>query len=235
MEEDKVKENEELKEVAPIEPTVEPTVDNEDDYSEDDFDSDSGLLTGVRYNAPEDADKFIDSKDGSVIDKENLTPFQIIKTIAKQNNQTIKDPNKSCKFCYGRGFDGRDAATDMPIPCRCLFRGKTDKEKEAERMHDAQRLNGKMNHDQQRRMKLALYKQFKRQRKLLRNKPINQNAETENVEDETKQNERIENILKNYLTTNSLKKSASMMAITLTEMKKIVKENKEKLETLRKE
>ena len=144
---------EELREILP---SVENLIEDNSYEDEDDYDSDSGLLTDVKYDVPETADKFIDSKDGTVIDKKDLTPFQIIKTIAKQNNHTIKDPNKSCKFCHGRGFDGKDSTTGMPIPCRCLFRGKTDKQKENEWMHDESRLNGKMNHDQQRKLKKAL-------------------------------------------------------------------------------
>lgn len=201
---------------------------DENDFSEDDYDSESGILTSVKYDDPDNADKFIDSKDGSVIDKENLTPFQIIKTIAKQNNQSIKDPEKSCKHCYGRGFEGKDKDTQMPIPCRCLFRGKSNKEKEADQMYDSARLNGKMNHDQQRRMKLALYKQFKIQRKKL-NKPKTI-VEELNVDQKT---ERCIKVIDTYISLNSIKKTAKQMFLTITETKKILNENKEILEKMK--
>ena len=41
-------------------------------------------LYGYDYELPEDRDVFIDTENGKVVEKEELTPFQIIKSIAQR-------------------------------------------------------------------------------------------------------------------------------------------------------
>lgn len=217
------------------EPNDSQYVEDNVDFSEDDYDTGSGLLTKAHYDAPESADKFVDTKDGQVVDKKDLTPMQIIKTIAEQNGTKIKDPNPSCKHCFGRGFDGKDSKTQMPIPCSCLFRGKTEEQKNAEAMYDSKNLNQKMNHDQRRRMSKAIAAQFNIQRKSIVNSLKNEKPVVKEELSEDDNNKRINSILKKYIKIKSLKKTAAEMNITLTELKKVIKTNKEKLEKMTKD
>jgi len=76
-------------------------------------------------------EEFIDTEGGEVIDKENLTPMDAIRAVAKKLGQTLKDPNPSCKHCYGRGWVGKEANTGMPYPCNCI-KTEEDKKKEKE-------------------------------------------------------------------------------------------------------
>lgn len=202
-------------------------VEDDDDFETE---TDEGLLTGVRYDTPDTADKFIDMKDGTVIDKKNLTPFQIIKAIAEQNGTKIQEPSKGCHHCYGRGYEGIDSETDMPIPCRCIFRGRTENEKSSEQLWDSGRLNGKMNREQRRRITKLLARQFKRQRKLIKNKA---NDEVVDELDENAENELINKVLKKYVKLQSIKKTAKELSMTLTAVNKIIDSNREKLEKLK--
>jgi len=113
---------------------------------------------GQAYALPKDRDEFVDVEKGAVIDKKDIPPIEIIKEWAKRCNVPITDPNKSCKHCYGRGYNGIDAATHAPNPCSCLFRGRTTKEK----YEEAQRAQGliKLNHDARRRMKKEIHKRM---------------------------------------------------------------------------
>jgi len=62
------------------------------------------------------------TNDVDVIREEELhiTPFDVIKKLAIQMGQEIQDPNPSCKYCYGRGYTGRDMVSKAPIPCKCI-------------------------------------------------------------------------------------------------------------------
>ena len=236
MEEEVKKENEqvvEVKEENPVDATTESIPKKseviETDSSDDDFESSEGLLTGAKYDVPDIADKFVDTKDGSVVDKKDLTPFQMIKAIAKQNNHIIKDPKIGCKKCYGRGYEGFDSKTKMPIPCRCLFRGKSAKEKEADLMYDSKNNPGKISRTQKRRMQQILLKQFRLQKKLIRK--ITDKKEDEPVEQTEEQKKAyIDNIVKTYEEVKSIKKASKKLNITLTELKKVVKESRSKSE-----
>lgn len=229
-------EQEEVKEVTVDETTKsspEETHVIESESTDDDFESGEGLLTGTKYDVPDSADKFVDTKDGTVIDKKDLSPFQMIKAIAKQNNHNIKEPSKGCKKCYGRGFEGFDSETKMPVPCRCLFRGKSEQEKSADMMYDMKNHPGKITRSQKRKMQKILLKQFKLQKKIIR-KITDKNIETPEMTDEQKKSN-IENILKVYNDTKSLKKASQKLNITLTELKKVVKESRTKVENTVKE
>jgi len=227
----------EVKEVITVDENVNATPEEnhviETESSDDEFESQEGLWTGnTKYDVPDNADKFVDTKDGTVVDKEDLTPFQMIKAVAKQNNHNIKDPDKGCRKCYGRGYEGMDSETKMPIPCRCLFRGKTEKEKEADMMYDMKNNPGKLTGLQKRRVAKALFKQFKIQRKIINRQKMNPKSEKTEITEEQKKSY-IANILKVYEETMSLKKTAQKVNITLTELKKIVKESRSKVEKLK--
>lgn len=210
---------------------------NTEDF-EDDFES-GGLLTDAQYDVPEDADKFVDVKDGQVIDKDKLTPFQIIKSVAEQNGNKIKDPYKGCKHCYGRGFEGKDLKTQMPIPCRCLFRGRTEEEKSKDDFYGSQ-IGYKLNRTQRRKISKNIFKNFKLQRKLLKNKifdedGINEKEIEEILEPEKKKdNELIDKVLKCYIKNKSIKKTAVDLSMTQTKIHNIIKENKELIEKMSK-
>lgn len=107
-----------------------PDIIEDEEFFDEEYEDDD--LVGGNYEAPEDKDSFIDTGDGRVIDKKDLTPFEIIKAIAKQTGNKIRDPKPSCKHCYGRGWIGKDYKTQMPIPCNCIYPPKTPAEKEAE-------------------------------------------------------------------------------------------------------
>lgn len=206
-----------------------------EDFDEE-FDS-TGILTGEQYDLPTDADSFVDTDTGEVIKREDMTPWQIIKAIAKQNGTILQDPLKGCHHCYGRGYEGIDAHTKMPFPCRCLFRGKTDKEKEAENLYDQGRMTKTFSRDQKRRMKKALKNQFRQMRKseLRRIKNGLPPVMTEEQREKNKpDNREINKILKEYIKLDSLKKTAKSLDVTLSRVKNVVKNNKAKLEKMKK-
>ncbi len=103
------------------------------------------------YNRVDNVEVVFD-KDNNAVDKQNvaLTPFQVIKGLARTLGQTINDPLPSCKLCYGRGYTGRDATTKAPIPCQCIF-PKENKESNdymqnrTKRMSRAERRNWERN------------------------------------------------------------------------------------------
>lgn len=113
---------------------------------------------GQTYELPKNRDEFVDVEKGAVIDKKDIPPIEIIKEMAKRYNVPISDPNKSCKSCYGRGYSGIDMATQAPIPCSCLFRGRTAKEKYDEAIRSQGMV--KINHDARRRMKKEIHKRM---------------------------------------------------------------------------
>lgn len=87
------------------------------------------LLTDQKYEIPKDEDKFIDTAKGEFIDKSKLTPFDVIRAVAKQTGTKIKNPRSGCKHCYGRGYIGWDYKTKAPIPCNCIYPPKTPDQK----------------------------------------------------------------------------------------------------------
>jgi len=191
---------------------------------DEEFDS-GGLLTQSQYEIPETADAFMDS-EGKVINKEDMTPFEIIKAIAVQNKHTLKDPKKNCKHCFERGYESIDSVTKMPVPCRCLFRGNTEAEKMAHEYYDSQKMQGGTNRAWKRLAAKTIASQFRHMKKAGYLKPA------EPAEKVT--NQVINQVLKQYMKLDSFKKTAKVMDMTLTKTKNIIKENKTKLEKLRK-
>lgn len=98
----------------------------------------------VKYNLPEDKNVIVDNT-GEVIDKDNLTPFQIIKLVAAQNQLEINDPKKDCKHCYGRGYLGVELLTKKPVPCQCIFPKRNVNQKVNDQIVDAKFLGGNPN------------------------------------------------------------------------------------------
>lgn len=65
---------------------------------------------------------FIDPTTGEVIDRSKLAPFEQIKQMAMSIGQTINDPNKNCKHCYGRGYTGINLDGNIPVACDCIYK-----------------------------------------------------------------------------------------------------------------
>jgi len=193
---------------------------------DEEYQTGEGILTDVQYEIPENADAFVDMGDGRVVKKEDMQPFDIIKTIAKQNGTDIQNPKKSCKHCYGRGYEGIDSETRMPIPCRCLFRGRSDKEKANELLYDSNKLNHRISRLQKRQMARML-------RRLVKNGNKTKRPNVDNNEEPKKPSiKKVTEVLKEYIKQNSFKKTAKSLQMTLTSVKKIVKSNKSKLEKM---
>ena len=72
-----------------------------------------------QYSPIEPIDVMFDGE--TVIDKEQITPFDVIKRVSEATGQKINNPNKNCKKCYGRGYIGRDFSCGSPVPCECIF------------------------------------------------------------------------------------------------------------------
>jgi hypothetical protein len=194
---------------------------NEIYLEEDNFEeSVDNLLTDSKYDVPESVNAYVDTTDGTVVKKEDLTPWEIIKSIAKQNNVEIKDPSKSCKHCFGRGFEGFETNTKMPVPCRCIYRGRTENKKESEALYDSTKLTSKITRLQKRRMAKFFKQQFK-----IQMKKENKTQSIEITEDIKKE------VLQKYEILKSLKKTAKHFNLTLTSVNKIIKESKNNQET----
>ena len=130
---------EENKDLEDIKPTQ--SIDDNDDYEDEEDEEDDveagRLLTNQNYQAPTDEDKFIDTSKGEVIDKSKLTEFDVIKAVAKQTGTEIRNPRSGCKHCYGRGWVGKDFASQSPIPCSCIYPPKTQAQKIKDQSIDA--------------------------------------------------------------------------------------------------
>jgi len=64
---------------------------------------------------------YIDEEKGEVVDRSNLTPWEMIQSLSREMGANLKDPKKGCRSCHGRGYIGIHADTHTPIPCLCLF------------------------------------------------------------------------------------------------------------------
>jgi len=137
-----------------------------------------------QYDLPEVEDKFLDTGKGEIIDKSDLTPFDVIKSVAQQTGNEVHDPKKGCRHCYGRGYIGIDSSTKSPIPCSCIFPAKTPNEKMQESLYDGQKYF-RPNRKQRRRMQQFMKRQLKKNRANLKeivSKSLEQNKE--NVEND---------------------------------------------------
>ncbi len=112
----------------------------------------------------EKVEELIDANSGEVIDRSSLKPMDYIRAIAKKTGNIIKDPNPSCKKCYGRGhINSIEPGSDtLPIPCSCLY---TKEARQAEGQ-----MPYKPNRAQQRKLNKSVKKLAERYRKILKNK-----------------------------------------------------------------
>jgi len=191
---------------------------------EDNYNSE-GLLTGEKYDLPDNADAFVETGEGKIINRENLSPFEIIKAIAKENGTEIKDPAKNCSHCHERGFEGVDTITKMPIPCRCLFRGRND---EGDALYDANKLNKRISRAQKRRMARVLKRHFEIQKKDLNRRLAEGKSYDEDINETSMEEieQEITKVVTKYNELKSFKKTALALNITKTKVEKIIKENK---------
>lgn len=90
---------------------------------DEEFEQTGDDLSQQKYGELKSVDKVVDLKTEKITDKKDLPPFEQIKLAAKESGTSLKDPNKSCKKCYGRGYT---AITEQgPIVCQCLFPART--------------------------------------------------------------------------------------------------------------
>jgi len=92
------------------------------EYEEDGTDSlpvlDITDYSGVSINKE---DAFLD-ESGQIIDPTTLSVFDRLKLAAKRLGQSVNDPDKSCKKCYGRGYTGINIDGNIPQPCDCIYK-----------------------------------------------------------------------------------------------------------------
>ncbi|MFW6173269.1 MAG: hypothetical protein ACOC5T_05940, partial [Elusimicrobiota bacterium] len=188
-------------------------MDDFEDEEDDTYNDTEGLLTDEKYDVLDDADAFVDTESGKVIKRENMTPWEIIKSIAKENGVDIRDPDKSCKHCYGRGYEGIEVETKMPHPCRCLYRGRNEDEKESESLYDSNKLNRKFSRNQRRQMAKYIKSQFRKEKRENARRKKNGLPEIKENQEEKKEmsNRQINKILREYIKKESFKKTASSL------------------------
>lgn len=193
---------------------------------DDSFEEINGFIEDETYDDIGAEEAFVDTSEGKILDKDDVLPFDIIKAIATENGYEINDPAKGCKTCYGRGYQGIESKTRMPIPCPCIYPKKTQAEKDNEDFGDSQQnpfLKRKPNREIRRRMALAFRNQVRRIKKI---KKRNGKREEENEYTSTY----INKVVKKYIQLSSIKKTASHFDMSLTKMKKLLKDNEEKIE-----
>lgn len=142
---------------------------------------DSGLLYGEKYDVPEKKEEFLDTTKTQIVDKKDLTDWDVIKALAKQLGTQIREPRKGCKKCYGRGWTARDSATKSPIPCNCIYPPRSPDEKAKEDMYDSNRLAAKPNRATRRNWHKNIQKAIKSGAIKLK-KPDNHVKETKEIE-----------------------------------------------------
>ena len=107
-------------------PTIEETTTEVEDveYEVEEVDGESGEegVIGEDYSDVEKVVTYIDPTSGNVIDPDTLGPWEKIKFISTQLGQTIDEPKKNCKHCYGRGYTALDVNTKNPVACSCIYK-----------------------------------------------------------------------------------------------------------------
>jgi len=81
------------------------------------------VLDDVNYDAVkvDSSDTLLD-ESGNIIDPASLSVFERLKLTAKKLGQTLNDPDKSCKHCFGRGYVGINLDGNIPLPCKCVYK-----------------------------------------------------------------------------------------------------------------
>lgn len=100
---------------------------------------------------------YVDEEKGEVVDRSDLTPWEMIESLASQLGVKLLDPKDNCKDCHGRGYTGIHCDTKTPIPCMCIFPPEA-KEKQKEMAAQA----GFMNRRAKRRLAHVLRKERQR-------------------------------------------------------------------------
>jgi hypothetical protein len=90
-------------------------------------------LYGQQYDV-KGVDVAVDVENKKVVNKEDVSPFELIKSLAEKNGTKIEKPNPSCHYCYGRGYVGIDIKSTSPVPCACIFRGRTENERKEQNL-----------------------------------------------------------------------------------------------------
>lgn len=99
-------------------------------------------------------EELVDENSGSILKKEDISPFDQMKAIAKKTGYEINNPKRSCKKCFGRGYIGFDITNNRsPIPCMCIY-SKEDVEKSKKNPIQTRQLN--------RSQKRKLYKELRK-------------------------------------------------------------------------
>jgi hypothetical protein len=110
------------------------------------------------YELPVQKEEFVDIEKKSVVDKKDISPLEIIKAVANKNGIKLYLGATGCKYCYDRKYIGFDSLTHAPIPCSCLYRGRSSEEKR----NDAVAFNTHtFNREKKRQMKKGLKKFLK--------------------------------------------------------------------------
>src|SRR5271157_5904698 len=81
------------------------------------------------YELPEKREAFVDVEKGEVVDKKDISPLEMIIAIANRQGVKLNLEVKGCKICYDRKYIGFDSTNHAPIPCQCLFRGRSPEQK----------------------------------------------------------------------------------------------------------
>jgi hypothetical protein len=82
------------------------------------------------YELPEQKEEFIDVEKNAIINKKDISPIEIIKAVANKNGIKLYLGAKGCHHCHDRKYIGFNAITHEPIPCSCLYRGRTTEQKQ---------------------------------------------------------------------------------------------------------
>ena len=94
---------------------------DESETSMDDIKKLTGMSDQYRKTDVEQENVFVDPSTGEIIDRASLPPLEQIRIAAKNLNQTINEPHKNCKKCYGRGYTGINLDGNVPVPCTCIY------------------------------------------------------------------------------------------------------------------
>lgn len=123
--------SEEQKELKPLDVVAESDANNLAEYElsvdptteaiEEDLDDGVEGSIGESYAEVEKEIIYVDPATGETVDPNNLDAWGKIKFVANQLGQTLDEPKKGCKHCYGRGYTSIDAHTQLPTPCACVY------------------------------------------------------------------------------------------------------------------
>lgn len=110
------------------------------------------------YLAPTKKVASIDSVTGTVTEKAPLGPYGMIKETSYMLGIELRGPQKGCGKCGGRGYIGRDAKTQHPVPCKCIYVPKTRAEHATQKVADQKFALAGMNRSAKRNFQRRLFK-----------------------------------------------------------------------------